>query len=80
MILERTNNTKRNIVWGWINKFLKIICPFIIRTIIIKKFGVQYLGLNSLFTSVLSMLSLAEMGFDSAVVFIKVLLKIMNNS
>lgn len=70
MILERTNNTKRNIVWGWINKFLKIICPFIIRTIIIKKFGVQYLGLNSLFTSVLSMLSLAEMGFDSAVVFI----------
>ena len=43
--------------------------PFIIRTILIKSLGADYLGLNSLFTSILTVLNLAELGFSSAVVF-----------
>ena len=70
LILERTKNTKRNMLWGVVNKTIKIICPFFIRTIIIKKLGVEYLGLNSMFTSLLSVLSLFELGFDTAVVYI----------
>lgn len=70
MILEKTKNTKRNIVWGCLNKVINIIFPFIIRTIIIYGLGVEYIGLNSLFSSVLGVLSLAELGFDSAVVYI----------
>lgn len=70
MKLDRTINAKRNIIWGWINRIIKIICPFLIRTVIIYKLGMEYLGLNSLFTSVLSIFSLAELGFDSAVVCI----------
>ena len=70
MILERSKNTKRNIVWGTVNKIVLVLLPFIIRTIIIRELGIEYVGLNSLFTSILSILSLTELGFDSAVVFI----------
>ena len=43
--------------------------PFILRTVMIHTIGVQYLGLNSLFTSVLQVLNLAELGVGSAMVF-----------
>ena len=70
MKLDRIINTRRNIIWGWINRIINIICPFLIRTVMIYELGMEYLGLNSLFTSVLSILSLAELGFDSAIVCI----------
>ena len=66
---SRTNNAKRNIIWGIINKVAHIFIPFIVRTILIKKLGTDYLGLSSLFTSILQVLNLSEMGFSSAVVF-----------
>ena len=43
--------------------------PFIIRTIVIYYLGAEYQGLSGLFTSILQMLSLAELGFSTAVVF-----------
>jgi O-antigen/teichoic acid export membrane protein len=70
MIIERTKNTKRNIIWGVLNKVIHMLFPFAIRTIIINKIGVEYLGINNLFSSILTVLSLSELGFDSAVVFL----------
>lgn len=70
MRLERTKNTKRNLVWGFTNKVIKIVCPFIIRTIVIKKLGIEYLGINSFCSSILNVLSLAELGFDTAIVYV----------
>ncbi|MCR5672078.1 MAG: oligosaccharide flippase family protein, partial [Butyrivibrio sp.] len=46
-----------------------ILLPFITRTVMIRTLGMKYLGLNSLFTSILSMLNLAELGVGSAMVF-----------
>jgi len=43
--------------------------PFIMRTVLLYTLGVQYLGLNSLFTSILSFLSLSELGIGSAMVY-----------
>ena len=54
---------------GVINKVIMIVFPFIIRTVINQYLGAEYLGLSSLFKSILSMLSLAELGFSSAIVF-----------
>lgn len=66
---SRTVNASRNLIWGGINKIILLICPFILRTIFIYTIGLEYLGINSLFTSVLQILSLAELGFGSAVVY-----------
>lgn len=69
MILRRKENAIRNVKFGIIFKLLSTIAPFICRTVIIKKLGAEYLGLNSLFISILSVLSLAELGFGAAMVF-----------
>ena len=66
---RRTVNAKRNILFGLLQVVVSQGLPFIIRTILIYRFGVDYLGLNSLFISVLSVLSLMELGFGTAVVY-----------
>ena len=67
--LSRTKNAVRNIYSGLLNKVFTILFPFLIRTILIKKIGIEYAGLNSLFSSILQVLNLTELGFASAVVY-----------
>lgn len=69
MKIARTKNTVRNIVFGFINKIIGIILPFFSRTAILYIMGEKYLGLSSLFTSILSFLSLAELGIGGAMVY-----------
>lgn len=66
---SRTKNASRNIVYGWILKVIQILIPFAMRTVIIYNLGIEYLGLNSLFTSILQVLNLAELGVGSAMVY-----------
>ena len=63
------NNVIRNGIWEFISKVFSLFTPFLLRTIIIWKFGVEYLGLNNLFASVLQILNVAELGFGEAVVY-----------
>lgn len=65
----RTENAKLNIIAGFINKVIMLLFPFLIRTVLVRTLGSEYLGLNSLFSSILQVLNLAELGFSSAVVF-----------
>jgi len=67
MIFNRTKNTLRNTAIAFIEKIVSILLPFAVRTIIIYKLGVEYTGLNSLFTTILSILNLADLGFSSAI-------------
>ena len=69
MRIERTKNATRNIVVGMILKIYQLLVPFVIRTVMIHMLGMEYLGLNSLFTSILQVLNLAELGVGSAMVF-----------
>lgn len=69
MKIERSKNATRNVIYGLLLKTYQMIIPFIIRTLIIYTLGVNYLGLNSLFTSILQVLNLAELGVGSAMVF-----------
>ncbi len=69
MKLDRAGNAKKGIFFGAINKILTLIFPFIIQTVVIRALGVEYGGLRGMFSSILQMLSLAELGFGSAVVF-----------
>lgn len=69
MNFDRTKNAKRNIIWGLIMKIISLVIPFLMRTIIIYTLGTLYLGLNSLFTSILNALSLVELGIGSSLIF-----------
>ena len=69
MKLQRTKNAGRNIIFGGILKVYQIIVPFLIRTVMIYYLGIEYVGLNSLFTSILQVLNLTELGVGSALVF-----------
>lgn len=69
MVRNRTQNAVRNIGWGMIEKIITLLLPFATRTVLIKVLGAQYLGLNSLFASILQVLSITELGFGSAIVF-----------
>ena len=67
--INRIQNATRNIVFGIILKVYQILVPFLMRTAMIYFMGAQYLGLNSLFASVLQVLNLAELGVGSAMVY-----------
>lgn len=69
MELNRTANAKRNMVFGLLNRFISLAMPFINRTVFIYILGAEYLGLNSLFASILQMLSLAELGVGGVIVY-----------
>ena len=62
-------NAKRNIVWGVLNKLIVMLCPFFTKTMVKLFLGTQYLGMDSLFSSIISVLSLSELGLSSAIVY-----------
>ena len=65
----RKKNALRNMLFGVILKIYQVIVPFFLRTALIYFMGMEYVGLNSLFTSILQVLNLAELGVGSAMVF-----------
>lgn len=67
--MSRTENASRNIFWGVFNKVVSLGLPFATRTVMIYTMGMQYVGLGSLFSSILQVLSFAELGIGSALVF-----------
>ena len=69
MKIERTKNAVRSITAGFGLRIYQTVVPFLMRTVMIHCLGVEYLGLNSLFASILHMLNLAELGVGSAMVF-----------
>ncbi len=69
MGFNRTKNSLRNTSSGIINRVINLLVPFVIRTIIIQKLGSEYLGLGSLFTSIIQVLNLSELGIGNALVF-----------
>lgn len=65
----RLQNSARNIRAAWFWQVMHIICQFATRTVIIKVLTIEYVGLSGLFSNVLTMLSLAELGIGEAIIF-----------
>lgn len=65
----RSDNVIKSSFWKIFNNMLSILLGFGSRTIFIHFLSADYLGINGLFTNVLSLLSLAELGFSTAVTF-----------
>ena len=69
MQFDVSRNASRNIKYGTGLKVYQVILSFILRTVIIYTLGIKFVGLGSLFTSVMSFLNLAESGVGTALVF-----------
>ena len=69
MAVSRMTHARRNIKSAVVIKLVTPLTSFITRTVLIYSLGTVYLGLNGLFTAVLQVLNLAELGFGSAMVF-----------
>lgn len=66
---SRTKNSIMNLVTGIGGQLLTTVISFITRTVFIHYLGKSYLGINGLFTNILTMLSLTELGIDTAINF-----------
>ncbi len=66
---SRSTNTLFNFTSSIGGQLISIFMQFVVRTVFIKTLGKSYLGINGLFSNVLTMLSLAELGVGSAILY-----------
>ena len=65
----RTKNSARNMIVSVLFNSLTIVLGIVTQRIFLKILNTEYLGLNSLFSNILTMLSVAELGVTNAVIF-----------
>ena len=66
---SRTTNSIKNIIFSLAFQLVTLILSFVNRTVFIWILGVNYLGISGLFSDILSMLSLADLGIGASLVF-----------
>ena len=64
---SRTKNSVLIMATSGVRQFLTLLLSFASRTVFIYVLGARYLGINGLFSNILAMLSLAELGIGSAI-------------
>ena len=67
--MTRTQNIKKNLIFNLLKFVIQLVLQFVLRTILIYYMGVEYLGINGLYTNIFAFLNLAELGIGSAIVF-----------
>lgn len=65
----RFQNSLKNFIVSWSGQIIYTLVLFISRSYFIRILGSEYLGISSLFSNILSMLSLAELGIGTAICF-----------
>lgn len=68
MVNSRTHNAVNNTLFGVIASGVTVILNLVVRVVIVDYLGDQINGLHSLFLSTISVLSLVQMGFSTAMV------------
>ena len=66
---SRIVNSSKNLATTFLSHTLSIVLRFAGRTVFINTLGKSYLGISGLFSDILTMLSLAELGVDAAITF-----------
>lgn len=65
----RVQNSIRNMLFGLSGQLISCIMGFIVRTVFISTLGIEYLGVDGLFSNILTLLSLTNLGFDTAIIY-----------
>jgi O-antigen/teichoic acid export membrane protein len=69
MAESRTRNSIINASFGMIGRLVTLILAFVVRSVFINTLGIQYAGISGVFTDVLTVLSFAELGIGTAVLY-----------
>lgn len=69
MIRSRTENSVLNIFVGLGGYVVNTILGLLCRMVFTRTLTADYLGINGLFSNILTILSLAELGISSAIVY-----------
>ena len=64
---SRTEYSAHNTTVGLISRLVAILCGYVVRIVFTHVLSETYVGINGLFTNILSILSLSEMGIESAI-------------
>lgn len=64
----RTKNSIKSVISAICTSAITILIGFVSQSVFVKVLGNEYLGINGLYTNILSMLSIAELGFGSAII------------
>ncbi len=68
-MLGTKNKYLQNALSGLIFSFVAIVASFVVQKVFIDSLGIDYAGLNSLFTNLVSIFAIVEMGFGTAIVY-----------
>ena len=67
--MNRSKNSIRNILFGVGVQILNILMSFAYRTVFMHTLSDEYLGINGVFTNILMVFSLADLGVGTAIIF-----------
>lgn len=66
---SRSAKSAKNLLFGVISQGVSVLLTFVIRIVLVRQVGILSVSLNGLFNEVIAMLSLAELGVGSAIVY-----------
>lgn len=66
---SRIDNVIKNFKYGVGSQVISTLISFVSKTVFIKTLGEDFLGISGLYTSILSVLSLAELGIGNIIIF-----------
>ncbi len=65
----RTYNSIKNMIFSLISNALTIIIGFVVQKVFLDTLGAEFLGINSLYTNIVSMLAIVDLGIGSAIIY-----------
>ncbi len=77
---SRMRSYKKNVLFSYLASIISALLGFVSRTVFLHYLSVEFLGINGLFSEVLGILSLAELGIPTAVNFELYKLVSVNNT
>lgn len=64
---SRLNNSIKNLKTAWVGQFLNILAKFLMRRFFVRYISDDYLGLDAVFTNIIGLMNLAELGIGYAI-------------
>ena len=69
MAVSRSKRTTQNALMGFTYQLVTMVLGFVSRVVFVRTIGIEFLGLNGVFSDVLSLLSMADLGFSTAMAY-----------